>query len=376
MSRSLFTKRRIHFIIVGFVSGGRMKLSHITFFFTFLLLFSQLASAQVATDKKPAEDAEKLRKEAVVFLRDTMAEVNNLRTLENRISFSAELASLMWFQDEKEARSMYVTAFTDFKQLLTRYDTQMNAFAVPAEGDEYSGGIFGEASDRTQISRKFQIAMQVRQQIAMSLAEHDSELAFSFYSDSLATLTNPEFRKQMESRDQYFEIQLMTQIAATNAAKAAQFAVKSLDKGVNYQHIELLKKIYAKDPAKGAEFAEAILSRFKKDTPGSDSFWVLGSFLSGADESYEGSRKEGGKTPLLSRDNLRDLADTFAQALLNNNSSGAGMQYVDEIGKYAPSRADQIRAKFRREEQKFKLRWARICRQCIYSSRHVKQNGH
>ena len=325
-----------------------MKLSYRAFLLSFTLFLAQFTNAQIALEKKPTDDPEKLKKDAVAFLRETMADVNNLRTLENRISFSAELASLMWFHDEKEARSMYLTAFGDFKELLMRYDMQMNSMGELDETEDYRGGMFADVSDRSRISRRFQTAMQVRQQIAMSLAEHDPELAFGFYLDSLQVLTNPEFRKQMENRDQYFEIQLMTQVAKTNAAKAAQFAIKSIDKGFNYQHMELLKKIYEKDADKGAEFAAAILGQIRNGKNGASEYWVLSSFLNIAGDTLDKSKQEGGKKPLLNQQELRDLADVFAQAILNNSSEDAGgLHYATEIEKYNPARAAQIRAKFR-----------------------------
>ena len=325
-----------------------MKLSYRVFLLSFALFLAQFTNAQIAVEKKPTDDPEKLKKDAVAFLRETMADVNNLRTLENRISFSAELASLMWFHDEKEARSMYLTAFGDFKELLMRYDMQMNSMGELDETEDYRGGMFADVSDRSRISRRFQTAMQVRQQIALSLAEHDPELAFGFYLDSLQVLTNPEFRKQMENRDQYFEIQLMTQVAKTNAAKAAQFAVKSIEKGFNYQHMELLKKIYEKDPEKGAEFAVAILGQIKNGKNGANEFWVLSTLLNVAGDTLDKSKQEGGKKPLLSQQELRDLADVFAQAILNNsNEDSGGLHYATEIEKYNPARAAQIRAKFR-----------------------------
>lgn len=326
-----------------------MKLSHRAIFLTVLLTFARFAGAQISTDKKPTEDQMKLKKEAVAFLRETMADVNNLRTLENRISFSAELASLMWFHDEKEGKAMFQAATADFKELLTRYDMQMNSLGEPGDGDDYRGGMFADVTDRSRVSRKFQTALQVRQQIAMSIAEHDPELAFGFYFESLQALTNPEFKKQMESRDQYFEIQLMTQIAKTNAAKATQFAVKSIEKGVTYQHLELLKKIYAKDADKGAEFAVAILGKVKNEKQNYDDYWVLSSFLSTAGTALDQSKKEGGKKPLLSQSEARELADVFAQTILNNSEEGSpgGLQYAGEIEKYNPGRATQIRAKYK-----------------------------
>lgn len=310
------------------------------------VLFGQAIAA-----KKPTDDPGALKKDAVAFLRETMADVNNLRTLENRISFSAELAGLMWFHDEKEARALYVTAFGNFKELLMQYDQQMNSFGPSEEGEDDShsysrGPIFGEVTDKARLMRRFQIAMQVRQQMAMSLAEHDAELAFGFYYESLATLSNPAFRKQMADRDRYFEAQLMTQIAQTNAGKAAQFAVRSVQEGLNYHHIELLKKIHEKDPEKGAELAAAMLSKVKTEKAGD--FWITSGFLSTASESFERSKGEGAKRPMLDRDALRDLADTFGQAILSNDSEHTnGLQYVDEIEKFSPSRASQIRAKFK-----------------------------
>ncbi len=331
-----------------------MNLKKLVCSLTLIAVTSPLVLGQaVIPAKKPTEDPAALKKEAVAFLRETMADVNNLRTLENRISFSAELAGLMWFHDDKEARSLYLTAFGNFKELLMRYDQQMNEFGISEEDDEdiYNyrrGPLLGDVTDKAKLMRRFQIAMQVRQQIALSLAEHDADLAYGFYSESLGAVSNPVFRKQLENRDQYFETQLMNQIAQTDPAKAAQFAKKSVEDGLNYHHIELLKKIHAKDPEKGAELASAMVSKIKSAKGGSSDFWVISGFLSVAGESFEKSKGEGGKRPMLDRDALRDLADTFGQAILNNTSEhGGGAQYVGLIEKYAPSRAQQIRAKFK-----------------------------
>ena len=306
---------------------------------------------QAVADKKPTEDKAALKKEAVAFLQETMVDVNNLRTLENRISFSAELAGLMWFHDEKEARSLYLMVFGNFKELLIQYDQQMNAFGEPKEDEDeptYNGGMFGDVTDKARLMRRFQTAMQVRQQIAMSLAEHDAELAFSFYFESLSALTNAEFRSQMESRDKHFETQLMTQIAATNTAKATQYAVKSISDGISYYHIELLKKIHEKDPEKGAEFASAMVSKIKSDSDSASDFWVTSTFLNTAGESFDKSKAEGGKKPMLDQQGLRDLADAFASAILaSDRDYPNGAQYADQIGKYNPARAVQIRAKFK-----------------------------
>lgn len=327
-------------------------MSHKTLILALLLLCAGFVNAQTVPEKKPTEDAEKLQKEAVAFLRETMADVNNMRSLENRISFAAEMAALMWFHDEKESKAMFASVVGDFKELLMRYDAQMNSFGLPASDGEdagYFGMIMaGEVTEKVQLSRKFNTAMAVRQQVAMSIAEHDADLAYGFYYDSLNIISNAEFRKQMESRDTGFEFQLMNQIAETNAARAAQFGVKTLSKGLNYQHVELLKKIHKKDAEKGVAFAAEMLNQVKCEKLSPADFWVLSSLLSFGNQTLEESRKQGGKKPVYSQQELRELADAFAQTILNNESdeSTSGLEYADEIEKFQPSRAMQIRAKF------------------------------
>ena len=123
--------------------------------------------AQTAADNDQKLVVGELRKEAIAFLRETMGDVANMRTLENRISFSAELANLMWFHDEREAKNMFNSAIADFRELIAQLDARMNAF--PEEEDGVSGipmRMFGDASDRAKLEMKYRVAMAVRQQIA------------------------------------------------------------------------------------------------------------------------------------------------------------------------------------------------------------------
>jgi hypothetical protein len=319
----------------------------------FILFCPLLLTAQVVPDKTTSEATEKLRKEAVAFLRETVADVNAMRSLENRISFTAEMAGLMWFHDEREARAMYSGAIGDYRDLLARYDAQMNSLGITAEDAATTSrfpSFMVEPTDKSRVLRKFSTAIGVGQQIAMSLAEHDAELAYTFYYDSIAAISNPEFRKQTENRDTYFESQLLTQIAEDNAAKAAQLGARSVAKGLNYYHLELLKKIHAKDPARAAEFASAILGRVKVEKVDNSDFYLISSLLEFGGQTYEASRKPGGKKAIYSLAELRDLAEFLAQAILSRSESdvGGGVGYIDLIQKYAPGRAAQIRAKFRR----------------------------
>jgi hypothetical protein len=314
-----------------------------------VLAFTLAGASQQVVETKKTEADEKLRKAAVEMLRETSLEVGRMRSIENRLSFSAELASLMWFHDEKEARGMYAVALSDFKQLLTQFDAQMNALDAPVEEDFAPGFLFGGMS-RSPVERKFRVAMAVRREITNSLAEHDPELAFAFFYDTLALISNPQFRKETEMSDKFYETQLVKQIAEKNPARAAQFGIASMKEGIDGNHIELLKKIYAKDADKGSEFAQAILSKIKGDKSAVKEGHTYSSLLSFGSANLDSSKKTGAKKAVFSQNDLRDIADQFAQTILEGTGEEMGYSvegYASQIEKFSPARALQIRAKFK-----------------------------
>lgn len=311
------------------------------------MFLAMVAAGQGVDGQKKAEEEQALRTKAVELLREASQEVGNLRSLENRISFSAELASLMWFHDEKEARAMYASTIADFNRLLTQFDGQMNILDAPLDDDER--GFFTGA--KSPVERKFRIAMAVRQQIAMSVAEHDADLAYDFFLSSAGLISNPQLRKEIEDSDDNFEMQLMKQIAETNAEKAARRGTASLKNGIEGGHIDLLKKIYKKDPEKAVEFGAAILSRVKSDRKSVKGDYVFNSLLTYAAENLEASKKTPGKKAIYNANEVREIADAFALDLLSDAPEDGGISsasmYVGQIEKYAPGRAAQIRSKFK-----------------------------
>ncbi len=321
------------------------------YIFAYLFFINSLtvfASAQTAdADKK--EKQEKLQADAVSFLRETSAEIMNLRTPENRIGFNAELANLMWFYDEREARAMFNSVTNDFRQLLIGLDAQLNTIKSDDENPEiYSIPFMRGSSQQAQIYRKFAKAMGVRQQITTALSEHDAILAYSFFSDTATAITNAKFRKRIEQMDQYFEMTILQKIAEQDAAKGLEFGRKSLAKGVNNNHIELLKKIYAKDADSGAAFGEEIVRKLKSDNDGdSENVYLFSSLLSLGSENRKTVKDKPTQKTIFSNQDLRDLAETAAQKLQNQTPEAisAYSETIDRIEEFSPNRAAQLRQK-------------------------------
>ena len=120
--------------------------------------------------------------------------------------------------------------------------------------------------------------MAVRQQIAMSLAEHDAETAFSifYYDTQIARSQTPSSVKHTSSRDPWFETQTRDDGGRRQIApKAAQFAARSLDQGFNSQPRRAIEKATPRRILiRAADFGAAILSKIKSDKIDGDDFYA------------------------------------------------------------------------------------------------------
>ncbi len=315
-----------------------------------LLLFTAIAFPQNPEEEKKKK-AEEIRAKAVEMLRETTFAVANLRTAENRISFMAELASLMWLHDRDQARAMYGSVVTDFKNLVAQVDTQMNMAQATADADLRDigpgPGMFNEPTDSLRAATKFRSAMAVRQAIAMSLAEHEPELALSFYYDSISGITNARLLL-MTSNDGYFEVQLLSAVARKDAARAIQLARNSLRGQLNYLHIGLLREVYEKDQDKGVELGGIFLSKLKNDGPEKLEIYVAAGLIGTAEDISSERDDRATRKPIYTQQELRELADLIGRAMLEGDKGMEyGIGYISAVDKYAPSRAAQVRAKFK-----------------------------
>lgn len=319
------------------------------------LLSGQTGISQTVKIEKKDELSPELRKDAAAFVREAFAEVGTLRTPENRVGFSSEMASLMWFTDEREARAMYQTVFNDFRQLIAQYDSQLNQTGDDENENLGGGGFMFFGGGGSSSTRKMTKALAVRQQIAASLAEHDAELALDFFTTSGQAVTNPKFRKQIEERDAYFETRLLAQIAEQDPDTALKYGRKNLAKAFNFQLIGVLKKIYEKDRGKGAAFGEEIVQKLKSAPSKSGNFYELGSLLNLGAKNFEQVKGKSGEKPMFSEQSMRDIADLLAKELLKGGEGyaeeGYAENYIPQIEKFSPARAIQLRQKFSQTKQ-------------------------
>lgn len=331
-----------------------MKYLHILRSIALIFAFAFAVSAQQPSDPKPTptpdEAAEKIKQEAVAYIRVTLRDVDNMRTAENRIGFTAELASLLWEHDQREATAMFSGVVNEFKSLLSRYDAQLNSLEMAGQTDDGGGGLFGpEPTEYGKILRKARMAASVRQQIAMSLADHVPELALNFFHDSVSIVTNEKLKSQIASGDEGFEYRLISRIAETNLARAVELSEDTLKKGINHNHIAMLRKIYEKDQDKGIAFGAKLLSAFKATDRDKLNDYVMSSLLTFGIDNRDAAKNDPSKKPVYSDGDLREIADIFAAKILKEDEGYeryTAVEYAKLIEKASPARAAQIRTKY------------------------------
>lgn len=318
-----------------------------------LIILLQTVFSQTTEIKTDSEKQDDFKKQTIEFLGETGREVKNLRSLENRISFSAEVAGLMWFHDEKEARSMYQVTISDFRQLLLDFNTQFNSLSAAEETEDTSDDfLFGEMNS-TMLMRKFEKIMSVRYQIALSIAEHDGQMGYDFFTSTAQMITNQKLLQQLSYRDSYLELRLIDKIAENDIDKTIEIARKMLASGKTVELLGILQKIYAKDDKKGAALGEEIISKIKSSPTVIGNYYSLSSVLTMGANNLEAIKDTPNKKPLFSREALRDIADLMAQEILKRNEN----EYMDVEGfaslieKFSPARAQQIRLKFKKKEK-------------------------
>ncbi len=128
-------------------------------------------------------------------------------------------------------------------------------------------------------------------------------------------------------------------------------------KGFNYELIGLLKKVYEKDEEKGASFAEDVVSKLKSDSSKPDGFYYLTRILNTGIENLDAIKAKLNKRPMFSEQSLRDIAELLAQEILKREDAEGSeiSNYLNDIERFLPARAAQIRQKFDVKKKKINV---------------------
>lgn len=184
---------------------------------------------------------ESARAKSPALLAEVAAGLQQIRLPETRVRLQVQAAQLLFNSDEKLARKLVEDA---------------------AEGvREYLAGV--EASDQNYY-QSFQVAMQLRNEVAGALAQSNPELALSFLR-STRTLADPSGvqAEGQPSQELQFELSLAAQVAPRSSKLALTIAEESLKRGYSYNFVEALMRLQSTDPEAAARLANALADKLQ-----------------------------------------------------------------------------------------------------------------
>ncbi len=197
-----------------------------------LFLLASLVTAQTSPPAKP-NPAEP---EAHKLLEDITARIPALRSRNNRLLVSCEVADLIWDKNEKRARGLFEAVMKEFIDLIAAYD----------------------ASD-PETANDFSLVYQQRQQIVERIANHDPQLALSFLRATRRSEDSESGLNSDNERNQ--EMQLAGLIASRDPELALKLARSSLARGLSHNVVSLLGNLQKKDAATAQTFYSELVER-------------------------------------------------------------------------------------------------------------------
>ncbi|HEY6045788.1 MAG TPA: hypothetical protein VIU65_04245 [Pyrinomonadaceae bacterium] len=201
--------------------------------------------AATADPAKQQEEKAKLEAKASVMLEQVISEAQALKLPENKIRVQIVAGDLLWDRSAARARSLFNDAGAMLGQMMLES-------AAP------------DTPDRQMLNR-------LRQELVLSSARHDAELAYSLLRQTQPP-ANPSAnagnrRRGMFDGQDNLEQSLLAVIANTDPKVAYQKASESLDKGEYPNSLtRVLAQLQSKDPDNFKKLSDKTLSRLNSDS--------------------------------------------------------------------------------------------------------------
>jgi hypothetical protein len=287
------------------------KRNNLMITFGLLLALGGSAAAQdttsppaTADSAKQQEEKAKLEAKASVMLEQVISEAQSLKLPENRIRVQIIAGDLLWDRSTARARALFMDAGAVLSQM-------MQESAAP------------DTPDRQMLNR-------LRQELVLSSARHDAELAYSLLRQTQPPATPTPFnagnrrRGMLEGQDN-LEQSLLAVIANTDPKFAYQKASESLDKGEYPNSLSrVLAQLQSKDPDNFKKLSDKTLSRLNSDsllgnsqaTNLALSLLRPGPQANTTSTSTAGPNSTANNAPVLNESSYHDLLDNTITAAL------------------------------------------------------------
>ncbi|HJT66685.1 MAG TPA: hypothetical protein VJ749_09530 [Pyrinomonadaceae bacterium] len=218
---------------------------------TFVPVLAQDQPATQPAAQPSAEDQEKEKaereKNAYRLLDQVIAEAQTLRLTENRVRVQITAADLLWDTNQGRARSLFAQAADGVAELNRNQQNSNN---------RRGGG---------PPNRSFQL----RQELVLTAARHDAQLAYQLLALTKAPATTIELDQNARNRFQFsaddnLEQLLLGRVAALDPKFAATNAEQMMDKGTFPRSLpEVLNQLQKQDADAAAKLADKTVKKLQ-----------------------------------------------------------------------------------------------------------------
>ncbi len=294
----------------------------------FIPVAGQTPAASATPNSKTETELAELQGQAVTLLEETARELREMRASENRVRWQAQLASLLWPREEKQARAVFEEALAGWKAVLRQR---------AAKEDTPDADFHNLASLRVELTR--------------AVSGYDAALALRFVR-STRSLMEPYLQERAGEKP---EVQLETDIAAQAVRSDPQLALKiaqeTLAQGVTGAHIQVLQGLQKIDRAAAQGLARQIYNGLNE----SDLLQPAAGYA-GYTLAHFAHHELRNAPPMFSENEVRRMVERLVAAALSvapsagpyapETSQARGLlNYLSnfpDLDKYAPGRKAEI----------------------------------
>ena len=305
-----------------------------------LLLLVLLFSVNVFG--QPDQDAQKERQARLnAILEESLADVQGLKLPENRAFFYCRIGNLIWPQDQKRGRSLFMNAAAELANAQTWAESKRS---INPYNELLTGG-------------------NTRQQILNLIASRDAELALDLLvrtrpaaiaraiasgSDKSTRINHAQQNDlHLAQNETYMEQNFYRLAAEQSPERAVKLLKESLSKGFSHETFQQLSRLAEKDTSAAGEMAAEVVAKLLRASYMSDEQPLyINIQLSQSILSHHISRQNGDGTKLkFSEAQMRDLAAKFISAYVSDQRTAPyiGPSVLQVAEKLQPSSVEQIK---------------------------------
>jgi hypothetical protein len=193
------------------------------------------ADAAQQTDEEKQKEREALEKKATALLEQVLNDVQMLKLPENRLRVQIVAADLLWKRNESRARSMFSLAGEGVAELM-----------------------------RNQDNNSRRVSGQLRQELVMTAALHDAQLAYQLVAVTKTPVApgDGDTNNRRGNNDVGIEQSLLALVARTDPKLAAQKAEEALEKDqFPITLTRVLAELQSKDKEAFAKLSERLVGK-------------------------------------------------------------------------------------------------------------------